>query len=62
MKLYTYNCGWQGTLVCVAKSKEEAIEKFKNTEAECTSYGREFKTNIVEEHDINEVLDVGGCY
>ena len=25
MKLYSYDCGWQGVLVCVTKSKEEAI-------------------------------------
>ena len=27
LKLYTYDCGWEGALVCAAKSKEEAIEK-----------------------------------
>lgn len=62
LKLYTYDCGWEGTLVCVAKSKEEAIEKFKNTEAYCTAYGKEFKEHYVEEHELNEVVDVGGNY
>lgn len=60
LKLYTYDCDWQGALVCVAKSKEEAIEKL--TKAYCTSYCREFNENIVEEYDINEVLDVSGDY
>ena len=52
----------EGTLVCVAKSKEEAIEKFKNTEAYCTTYGQEFREHYVEEYELNEVADVGGNY
>ena len=62
LKLYTYDCGWEGTLVCVAKSKEEAIEKFKNKEAYCTAYGQEFKEHYVNEYELNEVADVGGSY
>lgn len=61
LKLYTYDCAWEGALVCVAKSKEEAIEKFKNTEAYCTC-GGEFNEHYVEEHELNEVVDVGGDY
>lgn len=62
LKLYTYDCGWEGTLVCVAKSKEEAIEKFKNTDAYCTANGKEFKEHYVDEYELNEVADVGGSY
>ena len=62
LKLYTYDCGWEGALVCVAKSKEEAIEKFKNTDAYCTSVKEEFKEHYVEEHELNEVVDVSGDY
>lgn len=62
LKLYTYDCGWEGALVCVAKSKEEAIEKFKNTEAYCIGFGKEFKEHYVEEHELNEVVDVSGDY
>lgn len=62
LKLYTYDCGWEGALVCVAKSKEEAIEKFKNTEAYCTGCCKEFKEHYVEEHELNEVVDVSGDY
>lgn len=62
LKLYTYDCGWEGTLVCVAKSKEEAIEKFKNTEAYCTTNSKEFREHYVDEYELNEVADVGGSY
>jgi hypothetical protein len=62
LKLYTYDCAWCGAVVCVAKSKEEAIEKFKNTDAYCISYNGEFNEHYVEEHELNEVVDVGGDY
>lgn len=62
LKLYSYDCGWKGALVCVAKSKEEAIEKFKNTDAYCISYKEEFKEHYVVEYELNEVADVGGDY
>ena len=62
LKLYTYDCAWCGAVVCVAKSKEEAIEKFKNTDAYCTAYGKEFKEHYVEEYELNEVVDVSGDY
>jgi hypothetical protein len=34
----------------------------KNTEAYCTTYGKEFREHYVDEYELNEVADVGGSY
>ena len=63
MKLYTYNCGWRGCLVCVANSKDEAIEKFKHSEAYCLDDEPvEKNEHLIDEYELDEVLDVGGDY
>lgn len=60
MKLYSYDGGWRGGVVCIANSREEAIKKFKNCGEYCVLF--EFEERFVEEHDIEEVVEVGGDY
>ena len=63
MKLYTYDCGWRGCLVCVAESKNEAINNFKKSGAYCLDDDPvDQNQELIEEHDLNEVLSVGGDY
>ena len=61
MKIYTFDCGWKGALVCVASTKEEAYEKFKNTEAYCWN-DNIYDISNVYEYDLTEVVEVGGDY
>jgi len=61
MKIYVYDTGWQGAVICVAENKEEALKKMIAADKLDQEYfDRNQHRFQLDEHDLDDVIETVG--
>lgn len=61
MKIYVYDTGWQGAVICVAENKEEALKKMiAANKLDQEYFDRNQHRFQLDEHDLDDVIETVG--